>query len=168
MPGLIPTQRTTVLISNFEEVGHGASTGIPSDCVELLAVDMAAVGEGQNSDEFSCGICVKDSGGPYHIEMRRKLVELAQNADIPYKLDVYPFLQLGWRGCLACGRRLARGIDWPRRGCEPCLRAHASRQPVGDRASDCRISRRALVEARTRLLSNITWPGEFHRQELQT
>jgi putative aminopeptidase FrvX len=88
---LVPAQRTTILISNFEEVGHGASTGIPADCVELLVVDMAAVGKGQNSDEFSCGICVKDSGGPYHIEMRRTLVELAQNANIPYKLDVYPF-----------------------------------------------------------------------------
>ncbi len=87
---LVPAQRTTILIANSEEVGHGASAGIPADCVELLVVDMAAVGPGQNSDEFSCGICVKDSGGPYHIEMRRKLVELAQNADIPYKLDVYP------------------------------------------------------------------------------
>jgi putative aminopeptidase FrvX len=89
--GLRPSQRTTLLISHFEEVGHGASTGIPTDVKEMLAVDMAAVGPGQNSDEFSVGICVKDSGGPYSLEMRQQLVQLCQNAEIPYKLDIYPF-----------------------------------------------------------------------------
>jgi putative aminopeptidase FrvX len=89
--GLRPSQRTTILISHFEEVGHGAATGIPADVKELLAVDMAAVGPGQNSDEFSVGICVKDSGGPYALEMRRSLAGLAQAAGIPYKLDIYPY-----------------------------------------------------------------------------
>lgn len=89
--GLRPAQRTTLLISHFEEVGHGASTGIPADVKELLAVDMAAVGPGQNSDEYSVGICVKDSGGPYSLEMKQQLVRLCQNAHIPYKLDIYPF-----------------------------------------------------------------------------
>jgi putative aminopeptidase FrvX len=89
--GLRPSQRTTILISHFEEVGHGASTGIPADVKEVIAVDMAAVGPGQNSDEFSVGICVKDSGGPYSLEMRQQLVQLCQNAEIPYKLDIYPY-----------------------------------------------------------------------------
>jgi putative aminopeptidase FrvX len=89
--GLRPAQRTTILISHFEEVGHGASTGIPADVKEVLAVDMAAVGPGQNSDEYSVGICVKDSGGPYSPEMKQMLMQLCQNADIPYKLDIYPY-----------------------------------------------------------------------------
>ncbi|MBI4772236.1 MAG: M42 family metallopeptidase [Chloroflexi bacterium] len=89
--GIRPAQRTTLHFSNYEEVGHGAASGFPPDIVELLAVDMAAVGEGQASDEFSADICVKDSGGPYHIEMRRKLVSLAQAAGIPYRLDIYPY-----------------------------------------------------------------------------
>jgi putative aminopeptidase FrvX len=89
--GLRPAQRTTVLISNYEEVGHGAATGFPPDLVELLAVDMGVLGEKQNSDEYTVSICAKDSGGPYHIDMRRKLVELAQSAGIDYKVDVYPF-----------------------------------------------------------------------------
>ncbi len=89
--GLRPAQRTTILISHFEEVGHGAATGIPADVKELLAVDMAAVGPGQNSDEYSVGICVKDSGGPYSLEMRQQLVQWCQDAEIPYKLDIYPF-----------------------------------------------------------------------------
>ncbi len=89
--GRRPAQRTTLHISNYEEVGHGAAAGFPPDLAELLTLDMAAVGEGQNSDEFSTGICVKDSGGPYHLAMRRKLVQIAQEAGIPYKLDIYPF-----------------------------------------------------------------------------
>ena len=89
--GLKPAQRTTLLISNYEEVGHGAATGFPPDLVELLAVDMGVLGERQNSDEYTVSICAKDSGGPYHIDMRHKLVGLAQAADIGYKVDVYPF-----------------------------------------------------------------------------
>ena len=89
--GEMPAQRTTIHFSHYEEVGHGAAAGIPADVVELLAVDMAAVGQGQASDEFSANICVKDSGGPYHLAMRNRLVELAVAAAIPYRLDIYPY-----------------------------------------------------------------------------
>lgn len=89
--GATPAQRTTILISNYEEVGHGAAAGFPPDLSELLTVDMAVVGEGQNSDEFSVGVCVKDAGGPYHIEMRRKITRLAEAAGIPHRLDIYPY-----------------------------------------------------------------------------
>lgn len=89
--GLAPAQHTTIHISHYEEVGHGGASGFPDDLTELLTIDMAAAGEGQNSSEFKAGICVKDSGGPYHIEMKRKLVNLAEAAEIPYTLDVYPY-----------------------------------------------------------------------------
>ena len=88
--GLSPRYRLDVLISNYEEVGHGASVGIPDDVQELVAVDMAAAGKDQNSDEFSVGICAKDSGGPYHLGLRRELERLAAANDIPYKVDTYP------------------------------------------------------------------------------
>jgi putative aminopeptidase FrvX len=88
---LAPAHRTTIHISNYEEVGHGAASGLPGDLVELVAVDMAAAGGPQNSDEFSVGICVKDSGGPYHIDLTRKLIALAQKAQFPYKTDIYPY-----------------------------------------------------------------------------
>jgi putative aminopeptidase FrvX len=111
--GLQPSQRVTILISNFEEVGHGASTGIPADAKELLTVDMAAVGEGQNSDEFSVGICVKDSGGPYHIDLRRRLVGLAKGVGIPYKLDVYPFYGSDGEAAWRAGADMAVGLVGP-------------------------------------------------------
>ena len=99
--GLAPRYRLDVLISGYEEVGHGAATGIPVDTVELVAVDMAAAGDMQNSDEFSVGICAKDSGGPYHLGLRRQLEALARAHDIPYRTDIYPFYgsdgEVAWR-----------------------------------------------------------------------
>jgi putative aminopeptidase FrvX len=99
--GLAPHWRLDVLISNYEEVGHGGAFGIPSDTEELLTIDMAAAGEDQNSDEFSVGICAKDSGGPYHLGLRRHMEQLAQKYDIPYHVDVYPYYgsdgEAAWR-----------------------------------------------------------------------
>jgi putative aminopeptidase FrvX len=87
--GLTPPQDVYILIANYEEVGHGGSAGIPSNVVELLSVDMGAIGEGQNSDEYSCSICVKDGGGPYHFDMNNKLRRLAETYGIQHKLDIY-------------------------------------------------------------------------------
>jgi putative aminopeptidase FrvX len=88
--GLKPAQTTYLHFSNYEEVGHGAATGFPSEVTELLTVDMAAVGEGQTSDEFHATLCVKDSGGPYHHGMSQRLRRLAEEHQIPYKVDIYP------------------------------------------------------------------------------
>ena len=88
--GLKPAQTTYLHISNYEEVGHGASAGIPPQVHELLTVDMAAIGEGQTSDEFNATLCVKDSGGPYHHGLSQKLRSLAEQHGIPYKVDIYP------------------------------------------------------------------------------
>jgi aminopeptidase len=89
--GQKPTQTTYLYISNYEEVGHGAAAGIPSEVRELISVDMAAVGEGQSSDEFHATLCVKDSHGPYHHGLSQKLRTLANQHAIPYKVDIYPF-----------------------------------------------------------------------------
>ena len=89
--GLQPMQRTHLLISNYEEVGHGAATGFPQDLAELVTVDMAAVGEGQTSDEFHATLCVKDSGGPYHHGLSQHLRRLADEHNIAYTVDIYPY-----------------------------------------------------------------------------
>lgn len=89
--GLKPRKTTTLLISNYEEVGHGASAGIPASVEELVTLDMAAIGEGQASDEFHATICLKDSGGPYHHGLSQRLRELAEMYNIPHKVDIYPY-----------------------------------------------------------------------------
>jgi len=88
---LQPAQDTVLHFSNYEEVGHGAATGFPEGLKELIAVDMAAVGEGQTSDEFHATLCVKDSGGPYHHGLSQRLRSIADEYGIPYKVDIYPF-----------------------------------------------------------------------------
>jgi len=63
------------------------------------------VGDGQAGDEYSVSICVKDSSGPYDLQLRRKLVKLAKQAKIPHKLDV--FVNYGSDGSAA----LRGGLD---------------------------------------------------------
>ncbi len=89
--GLSPARSVYFHISNYEEVGHGASAGIPADVAELVSVDMAVVGDGQESDEFHATLCIKDSGGVYHEGLNKKMRRLAEEHSIPYKTDVYPF-----------------------------------------------------------------------------
>ncbi len=89
--GLQPKQKTYLHFSNYEEVGHGASAGIPPEVTELVTVDMAAVGEGQTSDEYHATLCVKDSGGPYSFGLNQRLRQLADEHQIPYKVDIYPY-----------------------------------------------------------------------------
>jgi putative aminopeptidase FrvX len=88
--GLKPNNTTVLHVSNYEEVGHGAAAGIPPQVTELISVDMAAVGDGQASDEFHATLCVKDSGGPYHYDLNKKMRLLAEKHQIPYKTDIYP------------------------------------------------------------------------------
>lgn len=114
--GLKPKQTVHILISNYEEVGHGAAAGIPADVHELVAVDMAAVGTGQNSDEFHSTLCVKDSGGPYHNGLSNHLRDLAEANGIDYKVDIYPYYgsdgEALWRaGGNAAVALIGPGID---------------------------------------------------------
>jgi putative aminopeptidase FrvX len=91
-------------ISNYEEVGHGSSASIPENTKEFIAVDMGCPGQGQNSTEYACCICTKDSSGPYDYDLTNKLVNICKDNNIEYKLDIYPFygsdasaaLKAGW------------------------------------------------------------------------
>lgn len=89
--GAKPAQDSHFLIANYEEVGHGGANGFPDGLHEVLAIDMGALGVGQNGDEFHVSICTKDASGPYHFEMISKLRNLATTHNIPYKTDLYPF-----------------------------------------------------------------------------
>ncbi|MGQ7629429.1 M42 family metallopeptidase [Streptococcus suis] len=82
---------THFYFSNNEEIGYGANSSIPAQVVEYLAVDMGAMGDDQQTDEYTVSICVKDGSGPYHYELRQHLVDLAERDGIPYKLDIYPY-----------------------------------------------------------------------------
>ena len=84
-----PANTLKILISVYEEVGHGASY-IPSDITELLAVDMGCIGSDLSCTEFDVSICAKDSSGPYDYNMVTDLVNLAKENDLSYVVDIYP------------------------------------------------------------------------------
>ncbi|OPJ62361.1 M42 family metallopeptidase [Clostridium chromiireducens] len=86
---IIPKYTIKILISTYEEVGHGSSY-IPSDISEMIAVDMGCIGDDLSCTEYDVSICAKDSGGPYDYNMVTKLVNLAKDNNLKYVVDIYP------------------------------------------------------------------------------
>ncbi|MBZ4298802.1 peptidase M42, partial [Streptococcus pneumoniae] len=101
---------THFAFSVFEEVGHGANSNIPSQVVEYLAVDMGAMGDDQQTDEYTVSICVKDASGPYHYDFRQHLVVLAKEQDIPFKLDIYPFYGSDASAAMSAGAEVKHAL----------------------------------------------------------
>ncbi|MFZ3589932.1 M42 family metallopeptidase [Bacillus sp. DJP31] len=104
---------THFLISNNEEIGYGGNSNITPETVEYLAVDMGAMGDGQSTDEYTVSICVKDASGPYHYELRKRLTQLAEENDIGYKLDIYPFYGSDASAAIRSGHDIVHGLIGP-------------------------------------------------------
>jgi putative aminopeptidase FrvX len=110
---LILPYTTHFLISNNEEIGYGGNSNITPETVEYLAVDMGAMGDGQSTDEYTVSICVKDASGPYHYELRKNLVRLAEENKIDYKLDIYPFYGSDASAAIRSGHDIVHGLIGP-------------------------------------------------------
>ncbi|WNS77287.1 M42 family metallopeptidase [Bacillus sp. DTU_2020_1000418_1_SI_GHA_SEK_038] len=104
---------THFLISNNEEIGYGGNSNITPETVEYLAVDMGAMGDGQSTDEYTVSICVKDASGPYHYGLRKKLVQLAIDNQIEYKLDIYPYYGSDASAAIRSGHDIVHGLVGP-------------------------------------------------------
>ncbi|MFE8699271.1 M42 family metallopeptidase [Cytobacillus sp. FJAT-54145] len=104
---------THFLISNNEEIGYGGNSNITPETVEYLAVDMGAMGDGQSTDEYTVSICVKDASGPYHYELRKRLVNLAEENCIVYKLDIYPYYGSDASAAIRSGHDIVHGLIGP-------------------------------------------------------
>jgi putative aminopeptidase FrvX len=99
-----------IFFSNYEEVGHGGTVGYSVGIEELLVIDMGVLGDDCEGNEVSCSICAKDSSGPYDYEFRKRLVDLAQQNNIPYKVDVYPFYGSDGSAALRAGNDFRVGL----------------------------------------------------------
>ncbi|WML48850.1 M42 family metallopeptidase [Neobacillus sp. PS3-34] len=104
---------THFLISNNEEIGYGGNSNISPETVEYLAVDMGAMGDGQSTDEYTVSICVKDASGPYNYEFRKKLVRLAEENQVQYKLDIYPYYGSDASAAIRSGHDIVHGLIGP-------------------------------------------------------
>ena len=114
MENNIPLENSIqILITSYEEVGHGASAGLLPSILELLCLDMGAPGTGQNSSEYAVSICAKDSGGPYDFSLRNHLVKLAKDNNIDYKVDIYPYYGSDAGTALRAGFDIKFGLIGP-------------------------------------------------------
>ena len=109
---LVPAYTTKIFLSVYEEVGHGSSY-IPEDITEMLAVDMGCVGDDLNCTEYDVSICAKDSGGPYDYNMVTRLIDLAQNNDIRYAIDIYPYYGSDVGSALEAGNNIRGALIGP-------------------------------------------------------
>ncbi|WP_216830006.1 M42 family metallopeptidase [Alkalihalobacterium elongatum] len=104
---------THFLISNNEEIGYGGNSNIPPETVEYLAVDMGAIGDGQTTTEYCVSICAKDSSGPYNLEFRKKLVQIAKDQQLNYAVDIYPFYGSDASAAIRSGHDIIHGLIGP-------------------------------------------------------
>ena len=102
----------SINIAISKKSGTAQSAGIPDDVAELIAVDMGVLGEGLQGNEHAVSIYAKDSGDPFDLGIRRRLV--AQAHGIPYKLDIYPFYGSDTEAALRLGalETLTTLPDW--------------------------------------------------------
>jgi peptidase M42 family hydrolase len=83
--------RTMIMVTITEEVGHGASHGLPADVAELISVDNAVCAPGQHSLEDGVTIPMADLHGPFDYHLTRKLCRLAEERGIHFARDVFRY-----------------------------------------------------------------------------
>jgi putative aminopeptidase FrvX len=111
--GLTPAKPSWLYVSVWEEVGHGTSAGLPDGIAEVIAVDMAAVGSGQTSNELATTVCVKDGTGPYDYELSHRLIDLAEANDIDCRVDIYTYYGSDASQALRAGYDIKGGLVGP-------------------------------------------------------
>ncbi len=107
------TRKVYLVFTNYEEVGHGGAAGIPDDAVEMISVDMGAVGDDLETDEYTVSICAKDSMSPYDYSVTNKLIELADREKLNYAIDIYPHYGSDVDVTLGSGRDILHGLIGP-------------------------------------------------------
>jgi putative aminopeptidase FrvX len=107
-----PLRPTALYVTTFEEVGHGASS-IPEGAREFLSVDMGAMGDDLSTDEYGVSICAKDASGPYDRRMTTRLVDLAEELELPFAVDIYPFYGSDASAARRAGHDIIAGLLGP-------------------------------------------------------
>ena len=111
--GVVPSRTVYVLITSYEEVGHGGCAGIPDGVTEMISVDMGCVGDGLACDETMVSICAKDSVGPYDYNIVSDLVRVAKEQNLDFAVDVYPHYGSDVDAALKAGYDIRHGLIGP-------------------------------------------------------
>jgi putative aminopeptidase FrvX len=108
---IIPVPTLKIVISTYEEVGHGAAWMPTVD--EFIAVDMGCIGDDLGCTEQMVSVCCKDSSGPYDYRITSDLINLAKANGLQYACDVYPFYGSDVSAALRGGQDLRGGLIGP-------------------------------------------------------
>lgn len=106
-------RKVYLYFSNYEETGHGSAAALPEDAIEILAVDMGAVGDDLETDEYKVSICAKDSSGPYNYEVTTELIRLANVNQLNYAVAIYPFYSSDASAAVFAGADMKHGLIGP-------------------------------------------------------
>jgi putative aminopeptidase FrvX len=106
-------RKVYIMFTSYEEVGHGGSAGIPSDVKEMISVDMGAIGDDLNCNEYQVSICAKDSGGPYDYDVTNDLIDIAGYNNIDHAVDIYPMYGSDVEATLRAGYDIKHGLIGP-------------------------------------------------------
>ncbi|GHC18806.1 Putative aminopeptidase FrvX [Aidingimonas halophila] len=85
------TPGTRLLVSCAEELGVGLTAPMIEGIEEVLNLDIAAQGEGQNVCHDGVTVAMMDSLGPLHPLATQRVLQLCQRHDIPHARDCFPF-----------------------------------------------------------------------------
>ncbi|MBB6735179.1 M42 family metallopeptidase [Cohnella zeiphila] len=110
--GTVPPRTVKLIVSTYEEVGHGAAA-VPPDLAELIAVDMGAIGDDLSATEKDVSICAKDSSGPYDYGMTSRLLELAKREGLPHAVDIFPHYGSDASAALRAGANVRAALIGP-------------------------------------------------------
>lgn len=110
--GTKPRNNVKIIISSYEEVGHGCSS-IPEDIDELVGIDMGCIGLDLSCTEEDVSICAKDGSGPYDYDITGKLIELAKKYKLKYAVDIYPMYSSDVSASLKGGNDIRGGLIGP-------------------------------------------------------
>lgn len=113
---IVLPHRTTIMVTITEEVGHGASHGLPPDVAELVSVDNAVCAPGQYSLEHGATIPMADMHGPFDYHLTRNLLRLAGEQGIAHARDIFRYYRSDAAAAIEAGANtraalVAFGLD---------------------------------------------------------
>lgn len=106
-------RKVWLIFTTYEEVGHGGAAAIPEDISEFISVDMGAVGDDLQTDEYKVSICAKDSHGPYDYDVTTRLINIARELKLNYAIDIYPKYGSDADVALKAGYDIKHGLIGP-------------------------------------------------------
>jgi len=74
---------------------------------------MGAPGLNQNSTEYAVSICAMDSSGPFNLELRKKLTDIAEREGVDYRVDIYPHYSSDALAALRAGYDIKAALIGP-------------------------------------------------------